>query len=220
VWSEEQGRLIEVSQNDFQTDDVGPCRPSKQCYVRYDANDYSVPYQYVGEILTLIASEHEIRVIDRTVEVARHVRSYSKGEKIRDDEHFRGMYEHKPAAASSCRRSNLIVAVPEAEKLYELMLDAGIATGLQTTKLLKLLEVFGKSAFVAAVNEAVSRNMPRASAVAQILDRRDVSRGEPVPLPVVLPNRPEITAATVNPHSLATYDAVATSSSEGQAHVG
>ncbi len=176
MWRGERERLLPLPQNDFATDDVGPCRPSKICYVRYDGNDYSVPFQYVGEILTLIAGEHEIRIIDGSQELARHVRSYSKGEKIRNETHFTGIHEQKPQAASTSRRADLIAQIPEAEKFYEMMFDSGIVTGLQTTKLFKMLEVYGKEALTEAIGEAISGKMARASAVAQILERRDGKR--------------------------------------------
>ena len=217
MWDEERERLLPLPENDFATEDVGPCRPSKICYVRYDGNDYSVPFQYVGEILTLIAGEHEIRIIDGSRELAHHVRSYSKGERIRNDAHFIGIHEQKPRAASTSRRADLIAQIPQAERLYEMMFDSGITTGLQTTKLFKMLEVYGKDALAVAISEAIARNMARASAVAQILERRDGKRRDPVPLPVILPNHSIAGATTVSPHSLATYDAISASNKGAEA---
>ncbi|WP_419249701.1 Mu transposase domain-containing protein [Sandaracinus amylolyticus] len=41
-----------------------PIASGKRPYVRFDTNDYSIPHELVGQPLTLVASDLEVRVLD------------------------------------------------------------------------------------------------------------------------------------------------------------
>lgn len=208
-WGGEKPRLLNLAKFDFPTDEVGPCRSNKLCYIRFDCNDYSVPHSYVSRLLTLIASDKLIRICDGKIEIACHQRSYSKGEKIKDEAHFIGLFAHKPAAAATTYRARLIALIPEAEAFYELMIDSGLATGNQTTKLFKLLEIYGVEPLREAIIMATAKGHPRATYVAQILAKMGrCNNPKPPSLPIVLPDRRGLAEFSVSPHALAQYDAL------------
>jgi hypothetical protein len=56
----------------FPTDLVLPVRAAKTIYVRFDLNDYSIPPEAVGRQLTLVASDSLVRILEGSVEIARH----------------------------------------------------------------------------------------------------------------------------------------------------
>src|SRR5262249_6642773 len=75
---EERAVLLPLPAHPFESDLVVPIASGKQPYLRFDGNTYSIPHALVRKPLTLVASEREVRVLDGTVEVARHARSYER----------------------------------------------------------------------------------------------------------------------------------------------
>ena len=49
---------------------------------RARGNDYSIPHTLVRQPLTLVASEHTVRLLDGATEVARHPRSCDRGQRL------------------------------------------------------------------------------------------------------------------------------------------
>ena len=48
----------------------------KTPYLRFDSNDYSIPSTLIRRPLTLVISEHQVRTLDGTTEVACHARTH------------------------------------------------------------------------------------------------------------------------------------------------
>ncbi len=96
--AEEQPRLLPLPEHPFPCDVLRAVSSGKTPYIRFDGNDYSIPHTLVRRPLTLVASEHEVRLLDGTAEVARHVRSYDRGRRIEDDAHLAALVAEKRAA--------------------------------------------------------------------------------------------------------------------------
>ena len=73
--TEERPRLLPLPQHPFESDLVRPAASGKTPYIRFDLNDYSIPYGLVGKPLTLIASEQSVRIADGDHVVAEHRRN-------------------------------------------------------------------------------------------------------------------------------------------------
>jgi len=86
---QEQAALIQLPLHPYDTSEVGlrVCRIDG--YVEHDTNLYSVPYEYVADILTLKAMEHEILVYDANLKlIARHGREpYGAGKTVEESGH-------------------------------------------------------------------------------------------------------------------------------------
>ena len=206
IFEEEKARLLPLPAHPFDTDLVRPVRSEKTISVRFDLNDYSIPPTAVGRPLTLVASDTDLRLLDGTVEIARHRRSYDRHERIEDPAHQQALLEDKRKAVGSTRNSRLTSAVPEIEALLDAAFRRGESAAPQTTQLLLLLDDYGASELRAAVCEALERGTPRASSVAYILSRRHRLRRGRTPLPVDLTRRPDLADLHVQPHNPETYD--------------
>lgn len=206
IFEAEKARLLPLPAHPFDTDLVRPVRSEKTIYVHFDLNDYSIPPTAVGRPLTLVASDTDLRLLDGTVEIARHRRSYDRHERIEDPTHQQALLEDKRKAVGSTRNSRLTSAVPEIEALLDAAFRRGESAAPQTTQLLLLLDDYGASELRAAVCEALERGTPRASSVAYILSRRHRLRRGRTPLPVDLTRRPDLADLHVQPHNPETYD--------------
>jgi transposase len=207
VFVEEQPRLLSPPAHPFPTDLVLSVRSGKTIYIRFDLNDYSIPPEAVGRPLTLVASDTLVRILDGTVEIARHQRSYDRHQPVLDPAHQEAVLKSKRKAFDATPSGRLTQAVPESETLLDLAFAQGESAGRQTKELLKLLDMHGAAAFRRAVREALDRNTPRASSVAFLLGQQE--RSAPAPLAVDLSRHPAAQAVHVQPRNLETYDQLA-----------
>jgi transposase len=205
VFAEEQPRLLPAALHPFPTDRIETVCSRKTIYVRFDLNDYSIPPQAVGRQLTLLASDTSVRILDGSVEIARHVRSYDRHQPVLDPAHQEAVLQRKRKAFHSTPAGRLEQAVPETKTLLDQAFAQGESAGHQTAHLMKLLDQYGAAAFRRAIAEALQRNTPRASSVAFLLRRQPRS-----PLPAVdLSRHPQAQSVDVRPHDLETYDELA-----------
>jgi hypothetical protein len=146
-------------------------------------------------------------LLDGAVEIARHPRSWDRGERVTDPAHARAVLEQKRAGLGHSARTPLEIAVPEATAFV----DAAFADGQHGTaailnRLGNLLSLYGSAALAAALGEALSRATPTLASVEYLIEQqRRAARRNP-PLPVDLGERPDLAALHVRPHDLDDYD--------------
>jgi transposase len=203
---EERTRLLPLPEHEFECDLVRPVAAGKTPYVRFDTNDYSIPHDHVRQLLTLVASEDLVRILDGTSEIARHARSYGRGETIEDPAHLAALAREKRQAHELRGRDLLRISCPQAEAFLEALALRGEPLAGHTARLLKLLDRYGPAELDHALEEAISRGAISAISIAHILDRRARSRQELPPIDVVLPDDPRVRDLRVTPHALSGYD--------------
>ena len=216
AFHEERLRLLPHPVHSFPTDLIVPIRSAKTIYVRFDLNDYSIPPEAVGRQLNLVASDTQVRILDGAAEIARHPRTYDRHQLVLDPAHQQALLKAKRKAIDSTPSGRLAQAVPECETLLDLAFAQGESAGSQTTQLIKLLDLYGATAFRCAIREALERNTPRASSVAFLLRKQRRSPASPEPLLVDLSHHPEAQAIDVQPHDLDTYDELAHSDDDSE----
>jgi transposase len=206
AFAEEKPRLLPLPLHRFDSDLLVPVKLGKTIYVRFDFNDYSIPPSALNRPITLAASESTIRILDGSQEIARHRRTYDRGQQILNPEHQEELLKEKRKALGSTRGSRLSQAVPESEALLDAAFQRGEGVASQTSQLLCLLEDYGAAELRAAMREALERNTPRASSVAFILNRRRRLSRRRAPTPVDLSRRPDLANLDVQPHDPEIYD--------------
>jgi transposase len=205
VFAEEQPRLMPLALHPFSTDRIEAVCSRKTIYIHFDLNDYSIPPDAVGRPLTLVASDTTVRLLDGTVEIARHARTYDRNQQVLDPAHREALLKIKRKAFHGTPGGRLEQAVPESKTLLDLAFAEGESAGNQTGQLLKLLEEYGPAALRRAIVEALERDTPRACSVAWLLRRQP--RRQRVALD--LSRHPEAQSVDVRPHDLETYDELA-----------
>lgn len=205
AFAEEQPRLLPPALHPFPTDRIETVCSKKSIYVRFDLNDYSIPPEAVGRQLTLVASDTHVRILDSSVEIARHLRTYDRHQLVLDPAHQDAVLKSKRKAYHSTPGGRLEHVVPESKTLLDLAFRQGESAGHQTAHLMKLLDEYGAAALRRAIAEALQRNTPRASSVAFLLRRQPRS----TLLALDLSRHPEAQALDVRPHDLETYDELA-----------
>ena len=204
--AEEQPRLLPLPEHPFPCAALRAVSSGKTPYIRFDGNDYSIPHTLVRRPLTLVAAEHVVRLLDGTTEVARHARSYERGQRIEDDAHLAALVAEKRRAHDLRGRDRLRHACPQAEAFVEALAVRDHPLARETTRLLRLLDQVGAAALDAALAEALARGAISAASVAHLLDQQRRARHLPPLVDLVLPADPRVRDLRVTPHALSAYD--------------
>jgi transposase len=208
--AQERAVLVSLPAHRFETDLVMPTASGKRPYVRFDGNDYSIPHELVKKPLTLVASEHEVRVLDGATEVARHGRSYERHRVFESPAHVQALGAHKRAARELRGRDRLRASCSHADALLGEIARRGQAVGHHTTRLGTLLDRYGAAELDAAIIVACERGAYSAEAVAHVCDQRRRARSAPMPV-LATHIDPRVRELRVTPHRLDGYDALAKS---------
>ena len=207
VFAQEQARLLPLPVHPFETDLMRPVVSGKLAYVRFDRNSYSIPHTHVRQPLTLLANATTVRLVVGVDEIARHARSYDTGITIEDPAHLEGLLTatHHQANASSTR-DRLRLAVPITATLFARLAERGDVLRPHLIRLHALLDDYGPQELAAAVALALERDALGAGSISHILETRRRRRGQPPPVPMILPDRPGVNNLTLTPHRLESYD--------------
>jgi transposase len=213
VFAEERAILLPLPDAPFPCEERVEASVGKTPYVRFDRNDYSVPYTYVRTTLVVLATPDTVRIASGTDVIATHPRSWDRGQQIEDPSHVQALVEHKARARRGRGLDRLTRAVPHAQTLLVQAAERGGNLGNITARLLAVLDAGPATELDAAVAEAVANETPTVGAVRQILDRRRAEVGKP---PAVVPRfaSRRATAVVVRPHDLAAYTHVAPENSD------
>jgi transposase len=206
AFDQEKQRLLSLPEHPFSSDVVRAVASGKTPYVRFDLNDYSIPAHLVRTTLTLVASETHVRLLDGSVEIARHARTYDRGQRVEDPSHLEALAHEKHRAAELRGRDKITSAAPHAKRLLEQVALRGGHLGGTTTRLLHLLERYGPRELDAAIDQALARGSASPEAVAAVLEQRRRARRAPPALDVLLSDDARARDVNVTPHSLAAYD--------------
>jgi transposase len=214
VLLEEKPRLLPLPEGSFSTDVMRAAVSGKTPYIRFDGNDYSLPPEFTRKPLTLAASEHTVRLLDGTTEVAQHLRSYDKGQRVEDETHLAALAAEKRRAASLRGRDVLRATLKQADAFIGLLSVRGHSLAHETSRLLRLVRQYGPREVDVAMEEAMTRGAVSAASVAHLLDGRARERKQLPRLDVVVPE--SVRHIQVTPHELTDYDVLLGKKKEGQ----
>ncbi len=214
----EQPKLLALPDNPYPTEERVEVKVGKTPYVRFDLNDYSVPHTHVRRTLTVVASPDQVRVLDGAEVIARHERSYDKGEQIEAPSHIEALTAYKQKARRHRGQDRLSQGVPTSQELLSQAAERGDNLGSIIATLLRLLDRYGASELEAAIGEALERGVPHPNAVRLSLERRREQRNLPPPVAVPLPDDARVRNLVVRPHTLDDYDRLQEADGEDDEH--
>jgi transposase len=203
---EERSRLLPLPEHPFECSRVLARTSGKTPYLRFERNDYSIPPDCIRKPLTLVATSDQIRILDGTLEIARHRRSYDRGQCIEDPQHIAALVAFKQTARAPKGRDRLRAQLPHAQAFFEAVLERGLSLVSTTAALYRLLEDYGPTATDAALAQTLRRGTPTPSSVAHWLEQERRRATAQPPIPVELSHRPELRDLRVPLHDLETYD--------------
>lgn len=214
VFAEERAHLLGLPENPFPTDELLTVQVGKTPYVRFDLNDYSVPHRHVRRTLTVLASEHTVRIVDGSELVATHPRSFDRAAQIEDPVHIEALVSHKRAARAHRAQDRLHHSASSASTLFVRAASRGAHLGVLTRGLLQLLDTHGAHALERAIQAALAEDAAHLGAVRHFIDQHARADALAPPIAVALPADPRVRDLSVHPHSLRDYEQLARKSDE------
>lgn len=202
--AEERTQLLPLPATPAATDRVLSVTADKTASVRFDTNLYSVPPAAAGKTLTLVANDTRVRIVDGTLEVARHPRCWGRRQMIELPEHRAEILRLKRAAQELKGRDRLRALIPTIDILYARWIEAGRSLRHTTAFANRLLDLYGETIFSHAVAEILQRGLHDPGALAQLCEQQRRARSRPVPLEITVPSH--VADRDVIPHNLEDYD--------------
>jgi transposase len=139
----------------YDTDEKRTVVAGKQFRVRFDSNEYSVPWRLVGRAMTLRADEKTVRLYLGSKRIYCHKRSWRKGQSIIDPKHQEGLLEQKPGAQTTSD-IQAVKSLGENAKRYVEFLGAQHGSLEREFKsLMVLITVYGPQALEACIGRAL-----------------------------------------------------------------
>lgn len=86
-----EGLLPIVNGRVYDTSFMGARKASKDCFISYEGNRYSVPYKYSRKSLTIRANDEKIRIYSQSEQISTHCLFRGKGKDVSDPRHFEGL---------------------------------------------------------------------------------------------------------------------------------
>jgi transposase len=132
-------------------------KSSKDCYISFDGNRYSVPYQYSCRDIMVKLKDEELYVYYGDIMIATHRLSYQKGQMITDQKHFAGI--PRPAYPSGVRaiREVFLSHFPQANPFLDGLVKAKYGNArYHMLQILSLLEDYPQSLVESAIDKASS----------------------------------------------------------------
>jgi len=176
----------------------------KDCYISFEANRYSVPYQYSCRDLAIKLKGEDLQVFYGDELIATHKVSYQKGQMITNPEHFKGI--PKPAYPSGVRaiREVFLAHFPKANPFLDGLVKAKYGNArYHILKILDLLEEYPKDIIEAAIQRATFYGAFESSTI------RNICRQGEIPKPrqekIELTGKRPLTFYPVQERSLSYY---------------
>lgn len=206
VFLEEKPKLLQLPDNPYATFEKEEVSIGKTPYVRFDLNDYSVPYQFVRKILTVLATQTIVNIFNGTEKIAEHERCYEKGRQIEIESHIKELADRKKSARKHRGQDRLVQAIPMSRELLIQAAARGYVLSQITKNLLNFLDRYGAQELTAAIADALEKNVPHPNAVRMYLEKQREKNNLPPPLAITLPDDKRVRDLSVRPHDLKSYD--------------
>ncbi len=206
-FSQEKKLLRALPPTPFETLDRKEVSVGRTPYVRFDTNDYSVPWQHVRSVVTVLAEPHRIRVAVNGSIVAEHKRTFDRRTTVEDPRHLEDLRNVKRRAREGAGMNRLTQAVPAVRLMLQRAGQRGINMGSLVSKLLELLDMYGADPMQLSVNEVNEAERIGAAPVRMRLEARCRALGRTPPRPVPIANQ-KARDLTVAAADLAIYDAL------------
>jgi transposase len=204
VFEEERSLLLALPEPLPETERVVPVAVDKTAFVQLDTNRYSVPPEYASTTLTLVANDTTLRLLDKDVEVAHHVRSWGRHQWIECPAHRAALLAQKRAAREPKGRDRLRAEVPGIETLFERWVAHSRNLGNLVARTLTLLDAYGAGVLQKAVAAMIERGTHDVGAIAILCEQERRREGGAGPL--VVSFAAHVRERDVIPHDLGGYD--------------
>jgi transposase len=190
----------------FDTDELVPSVISPHARVKFEGNRYSVPPNLARKTVMLRADRSEIRVLHEGQVVARHPRSYERGQLIVLPEHRLAALECRKRSGASSLEEQFDALGPEARQFHLRLKTQPIKTTTHLRRLLALVRLYGRHEVLRTLVRADQLATYDAAYVENLLLAERRRRQLPTPTLPTPQRRELIDEIQLDPDDPAVYD--------------
>lgn len=206
-WAQEQPLLQALPPKDYDTSILEPVKATNQAFVLFDANAYSVPWEFANlKSLTLKADPHEVRIFKSLDLVAAHSRSYEKHLYFEKPEHRRGLLASRKAAGAAKAHEAFLSLGELAKQYLQGLLHAELHLPHHLQKIMDMVGLYGKTEVLQALDHALKFNAFGAPYIQNIILQQRTRRGLTDTPPIQIARKPQWTNLSVEDQDLSLYD--------------
>jgi transposase len=203
--NEEKKSLRPVQDRPFDVRDEDSGTVTKTFRIRFDRNQYSVPWRLVGQHVTVRADDEHVDVFLGPKPVARHSRSWDIRADIEEPSHKRGLKEYRPKAAADELPHTLTDLADPGRQYFRILAAGGRSVRREALRLCLLCELFGYAPVRTAMEEVMQHGHVGVEYVEYLLRHDPTLRPAPAPLRL---GDPVLDALNANEPDLSVYDRV------------
>lgn len=192
---------------------VRAAKATSRALVHFDGNLYSVHFFCASKMLTVRATNDEVRIFHKTRPVAKHARSFDRGVVIENPKHYAGLLETKKAARAAKATDRFLALAARSEQdrnnleaYLKGIMQAEINIHRHLSQILEMADLYGRTELLQAVEQALGRELFGANYLKNIIQQNRTKRGEPEPTPLAIPDKPEWEEVTGSERDLSLYD--------------
>jgi transposase len=181
-------------------------KSTKDCYLSFEGNRYSVPYQYSCRDLAIKLQGEDLRIFYGDELIATHRLSYQRGQMITDPEHFRGI--PRPAYPSGVRaiREVFLVHFPMANPFLDGLVKAKYGNArYHMVQILNLLEDYPADVVESAIERAMFYGAFECGAIRNICRQKDIPEAKAMPEEIELTQKTPLVSEPVQQRALSYY---------------
>lgn len=179
-------------------------KSSKDCFISFEGNRYSIPHSYSCRELTVKVENEELQIFYNDEVIASHPISYQKGQMISDPKHFLGI--EKPAYPSGIRalRELFLAHFPQANPFLDGLVGAKYGNArYHLLQILNLLEDYPQERIASAIERATSYGAFECQAIRNICHQSQIPK--PIPDEVDLTQKSSVVSQPVEVRALTDY---------------
>src|SRR5271167_3458135 len=165
----------------FDSDEVVPAVVSPHARVAFDGNRYSAPPQFVRKTLSVRASRDELRMLHEGQVVARHIRSYERGQLLVLPEHHLAALRLRQRPQQQTLAQEFDAWGPEARAFHLELNRRPVKSSVHLRRLLGLAKLYGRREVLAAIRRAIELATYDAAYVENLLLAQRRRRQLPTP---------------------------------------
>jgi transposase len=155
--------------------DVGRPRvvhATRRFRVHVDGNRYSVPSEYAGIRLNLLAYPERLLLYHERKLIAEHVRRYERGVDVENPDHLRALLAQRPRAQEQKILQRFLQLTPLAEEYYRQLEARRVNARLHVRKIVALCDIHGVEAVSRALTDTHELQAYSSDYIANLLEQR------------------------------------------------
>lgn len=181
-------------------------KSSKDCYISFEGNRYSIPYQYSCRDLTVRLRGEELRMFYGDELIATHRLSYQRGRMITDPRHFLGI--PRPAYPTGVRavREVFLVHFPRASPFLDGLVKAKYGNArYHILQILNLLEDYSVDVVESAIERAMLYGAFECGAIRNICRQGEIPETKAMREEIELTQKASVVSEPVEERALSYY---------------